>query len=188
MMMGGTIGASLVLAKRDWGEQEQESRDDDRASEVKAIRSDGYEDLVELAQRTCSASDPEVRQGLVHVYSLRVASKWTGARAAAELKVGTSSSAASVGKLSASRLLHTTARLKHRMLGAASMLDAPESLSRTAHVEALNAFVTSIGGGTDQIQKNIIGERVLGLDREPEVDRNVAFSDVRKAPSRRDFG
>jgi alkylation response protein AidB-like acyl-CoA dehydrogenase len=60
------------------------------------------------------------------------------------------------------------------------MLDGPAH-SRAADVNyrTANAYMTSIGGGTDQIQRNIIGERVLGLPREAEADRAVPFRESR---------
>jgi alkylation response protein AidB-like acyl-CoA dehydrogenase len=49
------------------------------------------------------------------------------------------------------------------------------------HVEFLTAPSMSIRGGTDEIQRNIVGERVLGLPSEPRVDRDVPWSVSRRA-------
>ena len=47
-------------------------------------------------------------------------------------------------------------------------------------VQALAAPAPAIYGGSDQIQRNVIGERVLGLPKEPDVSRDVPFRDLKK--------
>ena len=137
-------------------------------------------DLITLARDAGRLSDPVLRQDLARVLGHRRVNALNNARAKSDLETGTSSSIMSLGKLAMSRILHEEARVRTALLGAGSLLDG-EAFPRAddANFLTLNAYFTSIGGGTDQIQRNIIGERVLGLPKEPEVDRDIPFRDVR---------
>lgn len=137
-------------------------------------------DLVALAREAGKLDDPVLRQDLARVLAWRRVNALNNARAKADLETGTSSSIMSLGKLAMSRILHEEARLRTQLLGAQSLLEG-EAYPRAddANFLTLNAYFTSIGGGTDQIQRNIIGERVLGLPKEPEVDRDIPFRDVK---------
>ena len=147
-----------------------------RARAVREPRSD----LVGLARMTGRAGDPAVRQAIARIHALRTVNRWNGQRAQAQLQQGSSSPIPSLGKLAMSRILHEGARVQALILGAEAMLTGPDHpRGDAANFLALNAFFTSIGGGTDEIQRNIIGERLLGLPREPEVDRNIPFRQVR---------
>jgi alkylation response protein AidB-like acyl-CoA dehydrogenase len=136
--------------------------------------------LLRLARSVGKADDPLVRQRLMRLYIRRQVNEWNGARAKAAAAAGGSSPLASLGKLFMAQILHEAGHLQGELLGMDAVLDGEGfPLSRDHNYSQLNAYFFSIGGGTDQIQRNIIGERILGLPKEPEVDRDVAFSEVR---------
>jgi alkylation response protein AidB-like acyl-CoA dehydrogenase len=161
------------------------AKDADKAAEAKKARS--HDDipvpdinLVDLARDRGRLGDPQIRQKLMQLHCDRVVNDWNGERAKAVMKAGGSSPLASLGKLAMAQILHAAGHLQAEILGAEATLDGDQfPMARDANYSQLNAYFYSIGGGTDQIQRNIIGERILGLPREPEVDRDQPFRDVR---------
>jgi len=65
------------------------------------------------------------------------------------------------------------------VLGAQGMLDSPDTPGGgEIQFRALSSASASIAGGTDEIQRGIVGERVLGLPKEPRTDQDVPFKDL----------
>ena len=174
------LQTALAYERSVMGDQARGPRNPDGDEDFGNTSSGGAEvDLAELARKLGVGSDPAIRQELARVHTLRQVNKWNAARAKAQLQQGTSSPILSLGKLAMSRILHDGAHLHRLIVGAEAMLDGPTHPdAAAANFLSLNAYFTSIGGGTDQIQRNIIGERVLGLPKEPEVDRGVPFREV----------
>jgi alkylation response protein AidB-like acyl-CoA dehydrogenase len=136
---------------------------------------DGGLMLVALAKANDRIEDPVVRQQIAEVVAWRRLNELTATRAKA---AGSGEGAAlmSLSKLAMSRVLHGDARVRRNILGARSLLDGPGAPdARELNYHALFSYINSIGGGTDQIQRNIIGERILGLPREVETDRTIPF-------------
>ncbi|CAJ62520.1 MULTISPECIES: acyl-CoA dehydrogenase family protein [Frankia] len=183
LIMGAAAGGSSRQRRRAGG---SETTLADRQSPW--TRQIGGADYVELAKKVGRADDPVTRQEIARLYTLEKVNAWNNLRARADAGRGAASPLASIGKLAMSRIVHTGVDVTTNLLGASSVLDGDtDPVAAEVNRSSFAAFVTSIGGGTDQIQRNIIGERVLGLPREPEVDKNVPFREVRKAQATRRF-
>ncbi len=135
--------------------------------------------LVELAREFGRLDDAYVRQQIARVDALATVNRWNAQRSKATTDRGEATTLTALGKIAMSRILHETARVETEIVGAEAMLAGPENpVGDAVTFRTLNAYFTSIGGGTDQIQRNIIGERVLGLPKEPEPYRNTPFRDL----------
>ena len=146
--------------------------------------------LIELARKLGRNRDPIVRDAIANFYALSRVISWNASRMQVGKHWGAASSAASLGKLATSRLAHTGARIEAMIAGTELLLQGADSaIGQDGYSHSLGAFKSSIAGGSDQIQRNVIGELILGLPREPELDKDVPFRDVLKpsATRRADF-
>jgi alkylation response protein AidB-like acyl-CoA dehydrogenase len=116
------------------------------------------------------------RDRAMRAFVLEQVSALTAARAAAEAEgAATPGPSGSGAKIRNVDVYVARAELVKDLAGAAGMLT-----TTPGHVEFLTGPSMSIRGGTDEIQRNIIGERVLGLPGEPRLDRDVPWSRARK--------
>ena len=139
----------------------------------------GVEPLIELARRRGRLGDPVVRQGIADVYIRTKILGYIGQRTRAALKAGKAPGPeGSVAKLAGGLLARRTSDLGIAIAGAGGQAWEDPRGSRWA-LGVLSAPASRIAGGTDEVQRNIIGERVLGLPREPQVDREVPFKELR---------
>ncbi len=158
-----------------------------RASNPKYGRSDNQyvgtaDDLIGLARRHNKLDNAATIAALADIYAARTAIRLNTARYAEEGRAA-DPAALSMGKLAMSQILHSTSRVRRDIVGAAGLLNEhaePPSDAELANFFTLDAYFTSIGGGTDQIQRNIISERILGLPKEEDRSKNIPFSEVRK--------
>jgi alkylation response protein AidB-like acyl-CoA dehydrogenase len=140
----------------------------------------GFRDLARLARDQGRAGDPVLRQRLADAYIRFEVLKFLGRRAQAAQRDGRRAGAeASVLKLAMSRHVALNGDLALALEGAPAMLlhgNAP--YGGFWQQSFLNQWGVRIGGGTEQVQRNVIGERVLGLPPEPRPDKGVPFREL----------
>jgi alkylation response protein AidB-like acyl-CoA dehydrogenase len=136
--------------------------------------------VVERARASGAATDPVIRQEIARVLSMQSVSRWTADRARAALALGrTPGPEGSLGKLAASLVAKQAAKVHAMIAGAEGMLSGADSPLDGIIAEVLVSVpAVSIAGGTDEIQRNIVGEKALGLPREPGPDRDAPFRDL----------
>ncbi len=124
--------------------------------------------------------DAVVRQELMKVTSFHRAAELTAERAKAARELGRPpGSEGSIGKLALSEIARACNHTHGLIAGAQGMLrTGPDDVDETVAEVLVSTPAQSIAGGTDEIQHNILGENILGLPKEPAVDRGIPFRDV----------
>ncbi|SRR5579875_194233 len=147
---------------------------------------------IELARVFGKQTDPVIRQGLVRLHTLRELSRMNTERHRAALATGSDiRGIANFSKLLMADIVRLTRDLGMQIVGTRGTLHAYRDEDRSMVTEqpggeaavavtsqALGAQALPIFGGTDQIQRNIIGERVLGLPKEPGDLSGMPFSQL----------
>jgi alkylation response protein AidB-like acyl-CoA dehydrogenase len=136
--------------------------------------------LIALARARGLASDPLVRDSLARLLIDTRIMSYTARRARDSARAGRPGPEGSGMKARGAALFKSYAALATRLIGADATIDP--------HGEWQTLFLTapsiSIRGGTDEIQRNIVGERVLGLPEEPRVDRTLPFDQLPSSSAR----
>lgn len=137
-------------------------------------------DLVALAEARGVAGDAAIRQLIARAHINDWMQDRLNARAMQAMRAGTADpTIASLLKLGIGILQPLRAAAAMEIAGRAGIAwDAEGSPGHAAAVNFLNGRILSIAGGSNQIQRNIVGERLLGLPREPSADGDKPFREV----------
>ncbi len=148
--------------------------------------STGFPELFELCSRIetengLAVDDPAVRSKLATWAVRTTGLKYTGFRALSALSRGeTPGPENSIGKLVAGPTMQEIAMFAEDLQAQAGIISDPEIATANGRFQAmlLRSPATRVEGGTDEILRNIIAERVLGLPADIRVDKDVPFNQI----------
>jgi alkylation response protein AidB-like acyl-CoA dehydrogenase len=153
-----------------------------RGYTVSALRAKA---MIALAEESGMTRRPLVRQELARYYALTQVHRWNQGRAMASLRADRPAPEGAISKLVLGRICNMSRDLSMQILGASALLAGPDAPHGGEILTiGLSSPGVTIGAGTDEIQRNTIGEQVLGLPREPlaEIDPNGRGSGHAPAP------
>jgi alkylation response protein AidB-like acyl-CoA dehydrogenase len=133
--------------------------------------------LVTLAKELGRNTERPIRQKLAHLYTLQQIGKYSAMRAKSPSQ--RTGAEPNIAKLMMSDLLRLQREVGNEIVGAHGMIMGSDTPGGGT-VQELTLFSPgpSIYGGTDQVQRNIIGERVLGLPKEPGPGKDTPFREL----------
>jgi alkylation response protein AidB-like acyl-CoA dehydrogenase len=138
---------------------------------------DAFGDIVRLARQYGRSDDPLTRQDLAATYIRLQLLKYLGWRIQTAISRNQQPGPeSSVLKLGLSHHLSLTGDLVMELQGPrATLLDYADADSGPWGLQFLSQWASKLGGGTEQIQRNIIAERVLAMPRDTPVDKDIPF-------------
>jgi alkylation response protein AidB-like acyl-CoA dehydrogenase len=159
-----TVGDVLAEERDDW----------DAANKVPISSTEA---MIALARQYGRDGDLLIRQRIAQLHTMIEALRFTALRSEAAASAGREPGPeTSVGYLGAVAVTRLCRDLAAAIAGAEGMLSGPDAvLDGAVALNVTTAPCHGIQGGSEQIQRNVIGERILGLPKEPQVDRDVPF-------------
>ena len=138
-----------------------------------------FERLSQLAQKLGRDTDPVIRDEMMKLHTLVEVNRLNMIRA--KESSDRTGAEGNIGKLMVSELYRQFREVGNMVIGADGMLTSAE-VNQGGWIHEVTTFspAPSIYGGTDQVQRNIIGERVLGLPKEPGHPKQTPFVDLPK--------
>ena len=128
--------------------------------------------LFQMASHLGMADDPVIRQRLMDIWVKSQASRYTNLRAMAKLRAGqTPGPELSIAKMALTQNMMAVSALLGDMLGPKLVADGGEWGTYAWSEFVLGVPGMRIAGGTDEVLRNIVGERVLGLPKDPSHQR-----------------
>lgn len=141
--------------------------------------------LREMTRHFGVDDDPRVRQHLMEIYTFGKVLSWSNQRTMDGLKAGrTPGPEMSLSKMALTRQMTSTCNFVSDVLESRLVVDTGEWGTYSWGGYLLGVPAMRIAGGSDEVMRNIVGERVLGLPKEPGIDTTSPFRELKVGTQR----